>query len=42
MLEALKMNAAFSDVKLLYMRQSEGRNREVAFAVSFTFVADSE
>ena len=39
LLDRLKKNPKFSDVKLLDMRDAGGRNKEIAFSLSFTFIA---
>jgi len=36
-LNNIKGNAAFSDVKMMYLRDAGGSSREKAFAVTFKF-----
>jgi tRNA pseudouridine-54 N-methylase len=38
LLDQLKKDAAFTDVKLVYIREAGGNVREVAYAISFVFV----
>ncbi len=38
LLDHLKNNAAFADVKMLQMRESEGKNAEVTYSIAFSYL----
>ena len=38
LIDKLKVNPAFTDLKLLQMRESEGKNSEVSFTIAFSYL----